>query len=209
MQCHATRVSSPPLYERGAIRIPTSVTVEGLIYSVAKECVTVVGIEEEHNCTGVRPVERSSSSRQNWLQRVLPTTITTSKATTPAMIRDAVISAIPSSTSNTATQRSRLHCPQPHSCCYGRHLHTSHASRRCRCNTSATTARAVGMPATSIQKTEGAPADCPHYSPGAASTPCRSCWGTTRHPNHRIQRCSRCREEGHNVLNCRALPEGM
>ena len=30
MQCHATRVSSPPLYKRGAIRIPTSVTVEGL-----------------------------------------------------------------------------------------------------------------------------------------------------------------------------------
>ena len=27
-------------------------------------------------------------------------------------------------------------------------------------------------------------------------------------PNH-IQRCSRCREEGHNVLKCRALPEGM
>ena len=26
---------------------------------------------------------------------------------------------------------------------------------------------------------------------------------------NRIQRCSRCREEGHNVLNCRALPEGM
>ena len=30
MQYHATRVSSPPLYKRGAIRIPTSVTVEGL-----------------------------------------------------------------------------------------------------------------------------------------------------------------------------------
>ena len=28
-------------------------------------------------------------------------------------------------------------------------------------------------------------------------------------PNCIIQRCSRCREEGHNVLNCRALPEGM
>ena len=29
MQCHAMRVSSAPLYERGAIRIPTSVTVGG------------------------------------------------------------------------------------------------------------------------------------------------------------------------------------
>ena len=59
-------------------------------YSVARECVTVVAIEDEHNCTGVRPMERSSSSRQDWLQRVLPTTITISKATTPAMIQDAV-----------------------------------------------------------------------------------------------------------------------
>ena len=59
-------------------------------YSVARKCVTVVAIEDEHNCTGVRPVERSSSSRQDWLQRVLPTTITISKATTPAMIQDAV-----------------------------------------------------------------------------------------------------------------------
>ena len=59
-------------------------------YSVARECVTVVVTEDEHNCTGVRPVERSFNSRQDWLQRVLPTTITISKATTPATIQDAV-----------------------------------------------------------------------------------------------------------------------
>ena len=59
-------------------------------YSLVKERVTMIGIEEEHNCTGVRPVERSLSSRQDWLLRVLPTTITISKATTPAMIQDAV-----------------------------------------------------------------------------------------------------------------------
>ena len=60
-------------------------------YSVARECITVVAIEEEHNCTVVRPVERSSSSRQDSLQRVLSMTITISKATTPAMIQDAVV----------------------------------------------------------------------------------------------------------------------
>ena len=60
-------------------------------YSVARECITVFAIEEEHNCTGVQLVERSSSSRQDSLQRVLPTTITISKATTPAMIQDAVV----------------------------------------------------------------------------------------------------------------------
>ena len=32
-------------------------------YSLAKECVTVIRIEEEHNCAGVRPVERCTSSR--------------------------------------------------------------------------------------------------------------------------------------------------
>jgi hypothetical protein len=165
----------------------------------------VVGIEEEHNCTGVRPVERSSSSRQNWLQRVLPTTITTSKATTPAMIRDAVISAIPSSTSNTATQRSRLHCAQPHSCCYGHHLHISHASRRCRCNISATTARAVGMPATSIQKLEGRPQTARTTAREQRARRAAHAGALPDIPN-RIQRC---REEDHNVLNCRALPEGM
>ena len=25
----------------------------------------------------------------------------------------------------------------------------------------------------------------------------------------RVQRCSRCRQEGHNIRNCRALPEGL
>ena len=35
-------------------------------------------------------MERSSSSRQNWSQRVLPTAITISKATTPAVTQDAV-----------------------------------------------------------------------------------------------------------------------
>lgn len=29
-------------------------------YTLAKECVTEIGIEEEHNCTGVQLVERSS-----------------------------------------------------------------------------------------------------------------------------------------------------
>ena len=174
-------------------------------YSVAMECVTVVGIEEEHNCTGVRPVERSSSSRQNRLQRVLPTTITTSKATTTAMIRDAVISATQSSTSNTATQRSRLHCAQPHSCCYGRHLHISYASRRFRSNTSATTARAVGMPATSIQKLEGRPQTTARITAREQRARRAAHAGALPDIPNRIQRC---REEGHNVLNC-ALPEGM
>jgi len=39
---------------------------------------------------GVGPVVRSSSSRHDWLQLVLPITITISKAATPAMIQDAV-----------------------------------------------------------------------------------------------------------------------
>ena len=34
-------------------------------YSVARECVTAVAVEDEHNCTGVRPAERSSSSLQD------------------------------------------------------------------------------------------------------------------------------------------------
>ena len=40
-------------------------------YSVVKECVTVVAVEEEQNCMGIdRAVERSSIFRHDWLQRV-------------------------------------------------------------------------------------------------------------------------------------------
>jgi len=43
--------------------------------------------EEEHNCMEyLGLVERSTNFGHNYLQRVLPTTITISKATTPAMI---------------------------------------------------------------------------------------------------------------------------
>ena len=116
-------------------------------------------------------------------------------------------SAIPSSTSDTATQRWGPHHPQAHSCCYGHHLHTGYASRRCRCITSATAARAVGMTTTSIQKLKGRPQTA-RITAMAREQRARRAARAGALPDipNRIQRCSRCREEGHNVLNCRALP---
>jgi len=109
--CGACRISSGVgLADRNLHRIQSTITLPSIdfyhccpctreyrvpfkvnaTYSAVKECFTVVVVvvEEEHNCMGMGPVERSSSSRHDyWLQRVL---ITISKATTTAMIQDAV-----------------------------------------------------------------------------------------------------------------------
>ena len=53
-------------------------------------CVKVIKVNGEHVCVGVAPVRRAVANSQAWLQRILPTTITITKNTTPSQIRDAV-----------------------------------------------------------------------------------------------------------------------
>ena len=45
---------------------------------------------EEHTCADAGPVIRNPSSWQSWLQQILPTTLPTTKDTTPRQIIDAV-----------------------------------------------------------------------------------------------------------------------
>jgi hypothetical protein len=55
-----------------------------------RDCVVVANLMEEHTCTGAGPVIRNPSSRQSWLQQILPTTLPITKDTTPRQIIDAV-----------------------------------------------------------------------------------------------------------------------
>jgi hypothetical protein len=59
-------------------------------FSLVKECVTVIVVEDDHTCVGTAPVQRSIASTQAWLQEILPRTITITKATKPSDISDAV-----------------------------------------------------------------------------------------------------------------------
>ena len=61
------------------------------------------------------------------------------------------------------------------------------------------------MPATSIQKLEGRPQTARITAREQRARRAAHAGALPDIPN-RIQRC---REEGHNVLNCRALPEGI
>ena len=60
------------------------------IFGKTHGCVKVIKVNDEHVCVGVAPVRRAVANSQAWLQRILPTTITITKNTTPSQIRDAV-----------------------------------------------------------------------------------------------------------------------
>jgi hypothetical protein len=56
-----------------------------------RECVVVGTLKAEHTCSGiVQGAKRAPASKQSWLQRILPETITITKDTTPQQIIDAV-----------------------------------------------------------------------------------------------------------------------
>ena len=59
-------------------------------FSAVKECVVVVSVKEDHNCIGSAIVPRGPSSQQSWIQRILPTTISVTKSTSPQQIIDAI-----------------------------------------------------------------------------------------------------------------------
>ena len=92
-----------------------------------------------------------------------------------------------------------IHCPQHHSCCYDRLVHTSHASRRYRWITSASTARAVGALPPLFRKPKGRPQTVSISAGEQRARRARA--GLLPDLRTHIQRFSRCREEGHNVLN--------
>ena len=55
-----------------------------------QDCMVVANLMGEHTCADAGPVIRNPSSRQSWLQQILPTTLPTTKDTTPRQIIDAV-----------------------------------------------------------------------------------------------------------------------
>lgn len=67
----------------------------------------------------------------------------------------------------------------------------------------------MGVSAPAVQEGEGAASDSPPDGQRVA----RQTWCLEKFlleiPDRAPQRCGRCRQEGHNVLDCKDLPEGM